>query len=502
MNPNITFIGAGIATSYCILELLNQVKDKDIDLTITVIDKSNDFFKGFPYGERSGKAVLLIQNLENFISEPDKSDFIKWMEENIENLLLDFRNSGKEYALNWINNNKTFIEKKQWNQLYVPRFFFGNYISEKVENAIKTINNVKVLTITGEVTSIKKSSATEFAIKLDNGTTLYSEKTVLATGSLPYKILKGSENIDSRFLYVKQPYDPSSLENIKRVKEFINHNKTKIPFFKILVLGANASGLEMIYRLNEEIDSELNVSYTSMSSHGIMPDSKFNLEKYEKFYPKHLHALKEKKKITAEDIGIAANKDIDLAESLQIGAATSVKAISPAFAQLLPKLNENELLKFAYFHGNQIGSRQRCAGKHYTAVIEGLTKNKRFKHLKGRFIGIENNSNGIKVNFSNGTESNSEIFDVVINCLGSMKLDDNNLPNLYKSLQKDNLATIAPSKIGIIVDKQMQASENLFIAGPLLAGNKIKDKIFWHLEHCVRIIYSSRFLAHQIIDKL
>ena len=37
-------------------------------------------------------------------------------------------------------------------------------------------------------------------------------------------------------------------------------------------------------------------------------------------------------------------------------------------------------------------------------------------------------------------------------------------------------------------DDNMQASKNLYIAGPLLAGNKIEDKVFWHLEHCVRII--------------
>ena len=163
-------------------------------------------------------------------------------------------------------------------------------------------------------------------------------------------------------------------------------------------------------------------------------------------------------------------------------------------------------MNFACFHGNQIGRRQRCAGNHYLSVVEELSNRERFEHIKGRFQGLSENSEGLTVIYNNNDKSNliegSETFNIVINCLGSVDLTSNDLSPFFKDLIKTGLCDPNPSKIGFKVDKNMQASDNLFIAGPLLAGNQIENKIFWHLEHCARIIWSSSVLSQKLINSL
>ena len=233
-----------------------------------------------------------------------------------------------------------------------------------------------------------------------------------------------------------------------------------------------------------------------------MPDGTFDVDKAKQFSAKHLQSLAETYNLTASAIGEAAHKDIDEAEKQGLGAATTVGIISKGFGDLLPKLSKEELLNFACFHGNQIGRRQRCAGNHYLSVVEELSNRERFEHIKGRFHGLTESSDGLTVTFKNNDvqvpSEDSETFNIVINCLGSVDLTSDDLSPFFKDLIKSGLCEPNMSNIGFKVDKNMQASENLFVAGPLLAGNQVKDKIFWHLEHCARIIWSSNVLAEKL----
>ena len=56
------------------------------------------------------------------------------------------------------------------------------------------------------------------------------------------------------------------------------------------------------------------------------------------------------------------------------------------------------------------------------------------------------------------------------------------------------------SKIGFEVNQQLEASENLHIIGPLLAGNVFEGKAVWHVEHCGRIIWLSQMLSEKMND--
>lgn len=501
MTKKLAFIGSGIATSYTLIPLLDKLSKNPLNSQIEfyIIDKNDDFFKGLPYGQRSGKSVLLIQNLKNFISEPYRAHFKEWMNKRKDVLINEFIDHGGKYAKKWVEDNSRFYEKGDWDELFVPRFFFGKYIEEEVQTRIQDISqkgNAKFHMISKEVSSIDKIRS-ELSIQFNDGTELSVERAVLSIGSLPFKkLFNGKTHLNS--LYINEVYNPSIDENISLINEFVAAQRTKRPI-KILVLGANASGLEIIYKICDSLGQNENLSFTSLSSHGLMPDGYYNEEQAKEFQPLNLASLLEKDLVTAKDIADAANKDIDEAEKRGIGAATSVGIISGAFGKLLPRLTPDELLNFACFHGNQIGRRQRCAGQHYLSIIEDLSEDNRFNHLKARFERIESNEEGLHVYYKSDGVIKSQTFDLVINCLGSQNLASKDLGGFLKNLLENEICQPNPSEIGFTIDSKMQASERLHIAGPLLAGNKIEERVFWHLEHCDRIIWSSHKLAERLV---
>tara|TARA_R110000765_G_scaffold168384_3_gene273423 strand:+ start:61339 stop:62880 length:1542 start_codon:yes stop_codon:yes gene_type:complete len=508
MSAKIAFIGAGIATSYTLIPFLESYeKEKyNSEIEIFIIDKSNDFFKGMPYGSRSGKSVLLIQDLKNFITEPHRTHFKNWLDANLTELVEEFIDNGGMYATEWAQINSPLYKKGEWDDLYIPRFFFGKYINQEVLGRIDKLVNAKKLTLTyiqKETVSITKE-ANDFQINFEDNTTISSDKIVLSIGSLPYKrLFDDTIGNNENALYIKEPYGLGMEKNMEQIASFINRRKSKNLKTKIAVLGANASGLEMIYKICDKLNiDEYDTSFKTLSSHGVMPDGTFDVVKAKQFSAKHLQSLSQTKDLTARAIAEAAHKDIDEAEKQGLGAATTVGIISKGFGALLPNLSKEELLNFACFHGNQIGRRQRCAGNHYLSVVEELSNRERFEHIKGRFHGLTESSDGLTMTFKNNDAPNStedsETFNIVINCLGSVDLTSNGLSPFFKDLIKSGLCKPNPSKIGFKVDENMQASENLFVAGPLLAGNQIEDKIFWHLEHCARIIWSSNVLAKKL----
>ena len=52
------------------------------------------------------------------------------------------------------------------------------------------------------------------------------------------------------------------------------------------------------------------------------------------------------------------------------------------------------------------------------------------------------------------------------------------------------------------VNANLEASTNLHVIGPLLAGNIFEGKAVWHLEHCGRIMWLSKVLADRLINEI
>jgi uncharacterized NAD(P)/FAD-binding protein YdhS len=506
---DITFIGSGIATSFTIIKLLDELNKLNTSsiLKINIIDKYPEFFCGIPYGKRSGNSVLLINSLQNFLPEPQRSSFIKWLRGNKKALIDKFLASGGEESKLWVFNNAKEIEADNWKNLYIPRSFFGIYIAKKVKKSLgiaEQRGQVQIKYTISEVIDLQKVNGV-FEIKLDSAENLQSKKVVLSLGSLPTKRIHSQELLvkENDFLLINDIYKKDLESNFKEIENFVLRRKTKET--NALIIGANATGLETIYRLNDSkriLNSITN--YTLLSIKGTIPDSDVNESLKKKFSPKHLLNLQNKGEITAKEIVEATFLDLDNANKIGLGAAATVDVISITFVPLLKKLNKKEQEIFACKYGNEIGRRQRCSGKHYTNVVSKSLRSKKLVHLAGKFTNIKKEKNaGYRFEYIDTKTKKNKNFPkdmhLVINCTGSMNLENINIPSLIKNIVRKQYCVPNNSKIGFKVNNNFEASENLFVAGPLLAGNVIEESPLWHLEHCGRIIYTSSLIAKYLV---
>ena len=503
---DIVFVGSGISSSFTLMHLLENLNETNSTkkISIRVVDKFKEFHTGIPYGTRSGSSVHLITSLENFLPQPEFDKFVHWLNDNKNWLLSEYLEDGGKLAEKWIAKHKQEIENNNWNALFLPRRFFGYYLTEKIEKKIaelKAKNRLDINYIQAEIVDVHKLKKC-FNIETKGGSIIKGAKVVVSVGSLPVNDLWKNKPLiqDTNLLFVNNPYLPSLNEILYIIKDFVKERASKKT--NILIVGANASALEMLYKLND-IASLDNANFVFLSTLGLMPDGIVDEIKLKKYAPKNLELLANQDTLTACQIANATYKDLDAADEIKLGPASTVGVISKAFGSLLSKLNESELEKFACIDGNEIGRRQRCAGIHYLNVAEELKKENRFQHIAGRFSSFNKTSNDeYKLEYLDTETKEKKVyqepFHVVVNCVGSMNLESEHLPILFKNLIGKKMCNQNSSKIGFRVNENLEASENLHIIGPLLAGNVIDNNAVWHVEHCGRILKYSKILASKL----
>ncbi len=509
-SSEITFIGSGISSSFTILHFLDLIENHKTKrkININIIDKYREFHSGIPYGSRSGFSVHLITSLKNFLPEPELGKFIKWLNNNKNWLLDELKKDGGTLSSEWITKHEDKIKNNEWEDLFIPRRFFGWYINEKVKNRLeefKIKGAIDVNYINAEVIDIEKSE-NAYELSLDNKDTVFSEKVILSVGSLPVNHLWKEEDIveEDNLLFVNDPYGSELKTTLEKIDSFLEKQSGKKT--NVLIVGANASGLELLYKLNdvEKIKSEIN-KFIILSTQGLLPDAVIDEERKKEYTPFNLQALTKEKNITAEIIAEATFKDLDYADQIHLGAASTVDIISKAFGTLLNKLNPEELKKFACYYGNEIGRRQRCAGFHYSKTVDELKQENRFDHIAGRFSDIKKTkTDEYSLEYLDTQSGENKIYEdpvsIVINCVGSTNLTKPNIPELLKNIIDKGYCKPNNSKIGFEVNEQLETSDNLHIVGPLLAGNVFEGKAVWHVEHCGRIIWLSQVLSEIIND--
>lgn len=340
------------------------------------------------------------------------------------------------------------------------------------------------------------------------GKSILAKKVVLGIGSPPPKAIWSTDLdkvVGDDVLLISNPYEPNLNDTLAEIKSF-TEKRVNLET-NVLIIGANASALELLYKLNDLKDNEVPKinKFLFLSTLGLVPDSIIDEEAKNNFRPTHLMDLKSHQSLSAKTIAEAAFADLDLAEEMNIGAATSIVPISQAFGSLLSHLDREELENFACFYGNEIGRRQRCAGTHYSEVVEKLKKEHKFQHLAGRYMNIVKRSDNDFVLEYHKTSLGKAVLDsnslnIIINCIGSEQLNSKTLTPLYDNLISSGICTPNKSFRGFTVNERLEASPNFHIAGPLLAGNVLEGRALWHLEHCGRIIWSSNLIAQQLAD--
>jgi len=522
----LAFIGAGISTTYALIhfiELLEKQRPKSV-INILILDKSGEFWTGIPYGSRSGRNALIITSINEFLPESEKVMFIEWLKCNWSKIAEPTEKVGSSTSL-WRVNNKEAIENGLWENLFVPRYTFGLYLRDRVTSAIKHATSLGLVNVTlmpCEVISVANELG-RFVLELSQSNKddaypptpfVFSSKLVLGLGSPPNKQLIFTE--EERNIYIEDMYEPSYKENLQRISNTLSNGnrcetqrvnldyQSKSSPKNILILGSNASALEVIYTLLDRKDIDENIGkITVISTGGAFPHMINEPIEIFDYYPHHLNSLLSQPETSANDILIAAKKDLSEAERLNIPVADIFSYISEGVVAALNCLTVAEQQIFVTSIGVEIGKLQRRAGKEYLQAVERLEQQNRFEILQGQFKCFRVTSEGkTEVEYLAGSDRTLTVhkqpISLIINCTGFQNVTETSSP-LIQSLLKNNISSPTESNRGLCVNEQLEVSKNCYLIGPLIAGNCNNGIRIWHAESCIRIIGIAKQLAEHLL---
>jgi len=511
---DIAILGGGISSSLTLLHLIRKLLSAnrpEKEINIVVVEKQNEFWRGFPYGKRSSINSLTITTLGEFIPENEKELFISWLDATQEEWIGFLKTNGGVASAKWLKNNLPMIQKKQWDEIYIPRFLFGNYVHEKLLEAIQNAREKRIAAIhliEAEATDISKkdNACYEAKLKDKNGKIMsfVAGKIILAIGSPPVKSMQSSAIGSSDYLHMDDVYLPAIETNKEKVRQILSGIPDKNKR-NILMVGTNASTLEFIYLLNHEpeikelINKIVAISYSGLLPHRITPNN------FPDYQFSNLVSLREKKNYTSTELMDTIEKDIQIAYSNGVHIGDTYYQLSDLVVQLLNKLDESEQKHFHSAYGWRFTKLIRRAGAEYRDAAEALIHEKKLELLKGKFLEVTASPEepGFGVFHyepaANKPAIHPLLFPIVINCSGFEELNASS-SELINNLVKQKLCTINNTNRGFEVSEKFEANDNLYIVGPLLGGifnNKIR---YWHVENAKRI-YTVGYMLADILVK-
>ncbi len=502
---DITLIGSGVASTLTVIEifreLLNSLTGKKI--TIAIIEKNHEFWKGIPYGSRSSVNALTITSVYDFINENERRPFFEWLKKNKDEWAGWYREQGGLTAARWLDNNLPRIDNEEWETVYVPRFFFGNYIREKVLALLKAMEEkqlAEVRLIHAEATDIKqKEGVYEIVLEQPDLTTsvVRSRKVVIAAGSAPVR--KMCDLTIDGVVYINDIYEPSVNDNIKRLEAAFEQTGNE-PNNNVLIIGSNASSIEWLYLLEGLPSLRKLVNKTVIiSPSGSLPIH-ISTEALTEHPTPNIDRIKAGEKYTIKTLSDAAAADIKLA--LKDGANMDyVATVIGSTLALMEPLGEQAKKEFYCIYGIKLRDMFRRSGPEYKSVANLLMDAEEATVLKGRFTNAEPSGNSTILHYQDAAgqpQTYPLAFKAVINCSGSDNLDHSSSRLLY-NVVNNNLCKMNMSGKGIEVNDKFEAAPNLYVMGPLLAGNVNKLIHFWQLENASRLTYLAPFLAKELL---
>lgn len=512
---DIAIVGSGIACSMTLCQLaqrLKHVPGGPKAVRIAVIEREGEAWNGIPYGRRSAVGALAFQKLQEFLGEPERGYYIQWLAANADSWLKIFRECGGPSAVKWISDNQPLMERNQWEELYLPRFLFGLYVSSRVTHAVERLSNLGLATVTlihGEATEISRTSGGTQAIAVVDGTGLenvvHTARIVVAIGSPPQRSIdicgvSGREG----HTHIENIYLPSEDISIQKIYGALSSLPDK-NMANILILGSNASALEVLYLINyrSEIRNLIN-SVVVLSRSGMIP-----YKVCEEAVPFELTALDSLRgSFSAADLMRAITRDIRRAEKLKLNIADLRDPVGAAVGRLTSLMHISEQERFVCEHGVHFSKLMRRAGRDTRSAADELVGMGILTTLKGEFRTLEPHPTGKGLMLAAYSPEACQPdlihpvpFSISINCGGFEELDFCS-SQFINSLIKNGLCTVNSTNRGFLVNQKLEASENVYVIGPLVGGN-FNDKIrYWHVESASRIAGLAKLLADSLYESL
>ena len=139
------------------------------------------------YGKRSSSSTFLITALKDFLPfGEEREHFNSWLFSNKTILIHELLAEGGNLSKNWYETHKNDIQKNLWDDIYIPRRFFGKYIKEKLEALIDETtksSSIQIHYIKNKVVEVVKSPDSNYEIKLNHSLEeITTRRLVLSVG--------------------------------------------------------------------------------------------------------------------------------------------------------------------------------------------------------------------------------------------------------------------------------------------------------------------------------
>ena len=517
---DVAIIGAGISSAYTLIHYISLLEQRSLDrecqpVKILVTEKSDEFWTGIPYGNRSGRNALLISSLKEFIPQQlEREHFAAWLTENRDWVFEPQAHANGNLSSKWLQANESAMSQGFWDDLFIPRHTFGIYLKQRLADLLQTATTkglIEYSLVTADVLDVQRSENNLYRIDAvptaaENRTHFLAKKLVLAIGSPPNLAFKQaqSDRDEQEICYIDNMYEPSLDFNLDRIcnsLEQFEHQSQR----QVLIIGSNAGTLDTLYSINNsKVAASLIDKFIIVSPNAAFPH-RISREAIEvTYHPQHLVALVQAESFTAKQIFEAVQQDVAYATAENINISDIYADITKVVIQALNQLSFGEQQQFVSKYAVEIGKLQRRAGGEYLDVVEHLIDRAKLEFLKGKFVGyFPLATGGSGYEYKDNEHHQHQVFDapvgVIINCAGFQDVTKSSSV-LIQNLIRREICVPNDSNRGFVIDKNFEASKNCYLMGPLVAGNIDGNFRVWHAESCQRIIGLSQQLAEVLFN--
>jgi uncharacterized NAD(P)/FAD-binding protein YdhS len=505
---DLAFMGSGMA---CVTTLISTFRDLlQLDfrlqkpLQIAVVEKQDQLWTGLPYGEKSSVNCLTITPLTEFLTDTAELEaFIAWLLTH-KDWVTEYKQSGGSIAIEWCKRNEHLLNDDNLHTTPVPRYIYGRFKLDQLTRLLKQVKDkglVALTTIKAQATTLKQyNNGYQVLIEACDGKQewLSAHKLIIATGSLPHRKLSLLQNVPADRL-VETAYEPGVEQALAKVQLLLSET-TDIANHNLLVIGSSAGTLELLYLLyyRDELNQLINkVVVLSRSGSLPLPTIPDDVETSFPFIEQLVTADLPAPEAVAE----AMLREFETQFTTEISVVKVAKLLART-KQLLPHMSPRDYTYFLMRYEHIFSKRIRRAGKDYLSGSYQLQAEGKLEVLPGKLERITmEDSNELTLTYLNKQSTPAVYplkFQAVLSCSGFETFDECTNPLITDALAK-GLCRINISGKGIEVNNQFEASPNLYVIGPLLAGNVNDILRYWHLESVARLSELAPLLSQSLL---